>query len=153
MPDSKGLKVALDLATTRRDAAARALAQVRQQWLAAQIQLDQLESYAQESLARWTVQSALCTPELMRHHYQFMDRLGHAITLQTHMLREHGQSVEHHAVTLREAEARVESLRQLIDARQQDAQRLAARRDQKVSDEQASMLYRRHAGGRMGGVL
>ena len=63
MSAMSGLQVAVDLALGKRDAAAQLLAQARQTWIAAQLQLDQLENYAQETTARWSKQLASCTPE------------------------------------------------------------------------------------------
>ncbi|KPU93912.1 hypothetical protein APR50_38260 [Variovorax paradoxus] len=139
-----GLEIAADMARDRRDAAVQVLAQARQKWLAGQVQLDQLESYAQECTARWATRSLNCTPELMRHHYQFMERLDHAIALQTGIVRELGQGVERAAVPVREAEARLESLRQLVQARERELQLQADRRAQKQTDEQAALQHRRH---------
>lgn len=144
---SGGLQIAVDMARDRRDVAVQWLAQARQKWLAAQVQMEQLQSYAQECTARWAERSQHCTPELMRHHYQFMARLDHAIALQTGIVRELGQGVERAALPVREAEARLESLQQLLRAREREAQRLAGRREQKQSDELAALLHRRRVGG------
>jgi flagellar protein FliJ len=151
MSGLNGLQVALDLALGKRDAAAQVLAQVRQAWLAAQVQLDQLESYAQETTTRWGIAAARCTPELMRHHYQFMERLTHAIGLQTGIVTEHGRAVGRHAEALREAERKLEGLRQLHAARRREWQQLQDRRDQKLSDEHAAMQYCRTAASQSAG--
>ncbi|MBU1360257.1 MAG: flagellar export protein FliJ [Gammaproteobacteria bacterium] len=147
-----GLSVAVELAQTRRDAAAQVLAKARQQWISAQLQIDQLESYAQECTTRWAQQSLSCTPELMRHHYQFMARLDHAIGLQTGIVAEHGRNVEREAATLRVAELKLESLRQLMKQRERERQAELSRREQKMSDEQAAIQHRRRASAFSGGV-
>ncbi|MEO8248556.1 MAG: flagellar export protein FliJ [Burkholderiales bacterium] len=138
-----GLQVALELAQDRRDASAQVLAQARQGWLAAQVQLEQLESYAQESGARWSTRSGSCTPDLMRHHYQFMERLTHAIGLQTGMVAEQQRKVVREASVLREAEGRLESLRQLCFARERELKQALDRREQKQTDEYAALRHRR----------
>ena len=145
MTAMNGLQVAVDLAQGKRDAAAQLLAQARQTWIAAQVQLDQLENYAQETTARWGTQLASCTPELLRHHYQFMDRLSHAIGLQTGIVGEHARTVGLCAAALREAERKLESLRQLHAERERERRMTLARREQKQSDEQAALVYRRLA--------
>lgn len=137
------LQLAVDFSLDQRDAAAQRLAQARQVWIAAQMQLDQLETYANETTTRWTQQLTSCTPELMRHHYQFMDRLMHAINLQRGIVGEHEATLSRLAQTLRHAEARLESLRQLKAERVREHQMVLDRRDQKQSDEMASQQYRR----------
>lgn len=136
---NSGLQQALELAQARRDAAAQALASSRQAWLAGQVQLDQLKSYSQESGGRWSTRSGSCTPDLMRHHYQFMERLNHAISLQSRIIAEQGESIAREAAALREAEGRLESLRQLCLARRREWQRAQDLREQKLSDERATL--------------
>lgn len=145
MSGMNGLQVAADLAKARRDALAQLLAQARQQWIAAQMQLDQLESYAQECTTRWATQSLKCTPELMRHHYQFMERLTHAITLQRGAVADQFNAMARIAAALRDAEARLQSLRELVAIRQREQQQAQSRRDQKYVDEFASQQFRRRA--------
>ena len=79
-PKTDALAMAAQMAKARRDAVAQQLAVARQAWVAAQLQLDQLEGYAQETTARWGASEARHAPEIMRHHYQFMERLDHAIS-------------------------------------------------------------------------
>ncbi|VWX60300.1 Flagellar export protein FliJ [Burkholderiales bacterium 8X] len=153
MSGMNGLQIAADLALSQRDAAAQVLASARQTWLQAQVQLDQLESYAQECTNRWTVQSGSCTPELMRHHYAFMARLEHAIGLQLHIVGEHGQRVEREALKLRDAEVRLEGLRQLVASREREREQLLARREQKMTDEQAALQHRRRMSEGLGDRL
>ena len=152
MSNLSALQTAVSLATSERDAAAQRLAQARQGWLATQVQLDQLETYAQETMTRWQVQSARVTPEIMAHHYQFMERLTHAIGLQKSAVTQQVNQVTLMADRMRVAETRRESLVQLHAKREAEQRRLTDRREQKVSDEQAALQYRRLAGGVMGGL-
>lgn len=152
MSNLSALQTAVSLATRERDAAAQRLAQARQGWLAAQVQLDQLDSYAQETQARWTVQATRCAPEIMVHHYQFMERLTHAIGLQTGTVSQQAGMVALLADRLRVAEMRRESLLQLYAKRDSEQRRALDRREQKTSDEQAALQYRRLAGGVLGGL-
>lgn len=143
MAAMNGLDLALSQALERRDAAAQVVAHVRQIWVNGRVQLDQLESYALECTDRWAAQQTNCIPEIMRHHYQFMARLTHAIVMQTGIVGDALAGVERAAGALRENESRLESLRQLNATRLRDAQALQDRREQKQSDESASLQYRR----------
>ncbi len=143
MAAMNGLDLALSQALERRDAAALVVAQVRQVWVNGRVQLDQLESYALECTDRWAAQQSNCIPEIMRHHYQFMARLTHAIGLQNGIVAEQRRAVDRETALLREAEARLESLRQLNAARLRSLQQALDRREQRQSDEQAAMQYRR----------
>ena len=81
------LGVAIDVASRKRDAASQVLGQAQQRQIAAQNQLNQLETYANETESRWASQAQICAlPELMRHHYQFMERLNQAIQMQKQIL-------------------------------------------------------------------
>ena len=153
MSAMNGLELALSQARERRDTAARGVAQALQGWTAAKLQLDQLESYATECTDRWARQQANCMPEIMRHHYQFMARLTHAIGLQTGIVDDQGRAVERASVLSRAAEARLESLRQLHTARQRSEQLTLDRREQKQSDERAALQYRRLGEAPLGGVF
>jgi flagellar FliJ protein len=86
----------------------------------------------------------------MRHHYQFMARLAHAIGLQTGIVGDGVAAVERGNARLREAEARLESLRQLNAARLRHERIANDRREQKHADEGAALQYRRLADSRAG---
>ena len=76
----KSLALAIDLATSKRDQAGRVLVQLNRSHVFAQDQMTQLEVYAEETNAKWTTSAQIsATPELMRHHYQFMGRLYQAV--------------------------------------------------------------------------
>lgn len=152
MPSLTPLQTAISLATRERDAAAQRLAVARQGWLAAQVQLDQLQSYAGETEARWRLQALRCTPEIMGHHYQFMQRLSHAIGLQTGVVAQQAGAVALLADRLRVADTRREGLLQVHARREAEQRRALDRREQKASDEQAALQYRRLAAGSIGGA-
>ena len=151
MNRTNGLELALSQALDRRDAAARVVAQARQDWMAARAQLDQLETYAGECTDRWAAKQVGCMPEIMRHHYQFMARLTHAIVLQTGIVGEALAGIDRETGVLREAESRLESLRQLNETRLRGERQLQDRREQKQSDESASLQYRRMVESRLAG--
>ena len=152
MHSLNAFQTAVSLATRERDAAAQRLASARQSWLAAQVQLDQLQSYAGETEARWAQQALRCTPEIMGHHYQFMERLNHAIRLQTGVVAQQADAVKLVADRLRLAETRREGLLQVHAKRVAEQRRVLDRREQKASDERAALQYSRLGAGAIGGA-
>ena len=95
MTDVTSVQLATDVAERKRDAAGRELVLAQRAHRFAQDQLDQLETYAIETIARWTaVAQVSATPVLMRHHYQFMERLNQAIQMQKQILVEQNHWVE-----------------------------------------------------------
>lgn len=152
MAPSNGLDAARDLALRHRDDAAHQLAQARQAWAAAQLQLDQLQGYAQETDARWALGAGRTSaPEVMRHHYQFMQRLDHAIGLQAGAVDGQARSVEERARLLRDAETRLESLKQVLAQRDRQLAHQARRKEQKQVDEMAALQYRKNMSGQLAG--
>lgn len=152
MTTSNGLDAARDLALRQRDAAAAQLAAARQAWVAAQLQLDQLQGYAHETDARWSLAAGRTSaPEVMRHHYQFMQRLDHAIALQTGAVEGQARAMRERADALREAEGRLESLKQVLARREQQLAVRERRKEQKQVDETAALQYRKLMQGRWAG--
>jgi flagellar FliJ protein len=136
------LALAVEVASFKRDAASRALADTQQKYLAAQDQLAQLESYAAETESRWMAQAQTCAlPELMRHHYQFMERLAQAIQMQQGILADHARWVDQAKKQLTDAEIRVATLKQVCRHKQAEADRLLGRREQKQIDEFAALRF------------
>ena len=148
MPESNALSVAVEMALRQRDDARRSLQDARSASQAAQAQLDQLEGYARETQNRWGMRpNAAVQPEVMYHHYQFMDRLGHAAGLQTGVVGQHAERVGAAERTLLEAELRLASLKKLVEKRQRDALQAQMRREQKQTDERAALQYRQSFNG------
>ena len=84
MSSLNALNVAIEAAERKRDAARTAMQERQRAQQAAQAQMDQLQGYVGEMQARWGAQEGLAVqPEVMHHQYQFMERLQHAIGLQT----------------------------------------------------------------------
>lgn len=134
------LHVAVGLAERRRDAARKALRDQQRAQQAAQDQLAQLQGYAGETEGRWGLhENVQRTPEVLRHHYQFMARLEHAIGLQQQVLVQQGERVEKARQGLLEAELRLGSLRKVVQLREQDIARQQQRREQKETDERAAL--------------
>lgn len=143
MSSLSSLAVAVDVATRQRDNARRALQSVLAAREAASAQLEQLQDYARETEARWGMRAdAQMKPEVMYHHYQFMGRLGHAAGLQTTVVGDHEDRVAMARRALLQAELRLASLSKVVQKRQSDIELKNARRDQKQTDERASLQYR-----------
>ena len=142
------LMVAIELATRKRDEARQLLRQRQQSLAAAQEQMQQLQSYQAEMQQRWGAhEGAQLKPEVMYHHYQFMGRLDHAIGLQTGVVSGQDVRVDKARQALLEAELRLASLRKVVEKRQQDHERQQMRREQKQTDERASIQVRNAING------
>lgn len=144
--------LAIDLATRKRDQASQNMAQVHSAHLFAQEQMTQLQTYATETESRWTAAAqASTTPELMQHHYQFMDRLHQAIGLQKEALENTGRTVDAAKRLVLEAEFRRVSLQQVLKKKQVAIAITQSRREQKQTDEFAAVRTRQPTGGNLSG--
>lgn len=144
MATSDALIVAVDVAERKRDAARRALQDALEAQRAAQAQLDQLTGYAGETQNRWGARAgAAVQPEVMHHHYHFMDRLQHAVGLQNEVLGQHGARIDAARAALLQAELRLTSLRTVVERRQHETAQRQVRREQKQTDEWAAIQYRK----------
>jgi flagellar FliJ protein len=143
----KSFLLAIDLATRQRDQASQAVMNVQKAQLFAQQQMGQLQTYASETEARWLAAAQVrTTPELMQHHYQFMDRLNHAIGLQESALENAARKTEAAKRLALEAEFRLVNLKLVLKKKQADMNVLQSRREQKQMDEFAAMQTRQTAG-------
>lgn len=143
MSNLNALSVAIEAATRKRDEARTALQGALAAQQAANAQLHQLEDYARETQERWGVKAdATIKPEVMYHHYHFMDRLGHASGIQSGVVGEQAGRVQAAQRALLQAEIRLASLRKVIDKRRHDLESQQTRRDQKQTDERAALQYR-----------
>jgi len=147
MSTMKSIMLAIDGAIRARDQAASNLAKIQLTVGSAQGQLDQLENYASDTECRWSDSSARhTTTELMRHHYQFLDRL-HGV-IQSLM-----SQVDEARTTLLRLELRLAGLKKL-EAKQRVSQNaLNSRREQIQMDEFAALQHakltvQRQTGGR-----
>ena len=142
------MNIAIEAAERKRDAARTALQERQRAQQAAQAQMDQLHGYAQEMQERWGAQEGLAVqPEVMHHQYQFMERLQHAIGLQTRVVSDQNIRLDASRQALLAAELRVSSLQKVVQARQRDLALTQMRREQKETDERASMaFFRRNFG-------
>lgn len=141
-----GLQVAIDLATRQRDDAGLALAQIVRRFDHARQQLEQLQSYAADTAARWSVTSqASATPQIIGHYYQFMERLDQTITMQQGAIEDVQRQREAARQVLLEAEVRKAGLGRLLEKRRSELARIQSQREQRQSDELAAQMHRRKA--------
>jgi flagellar FliJ protein len=140
------LIVAVEIASRKRDEARHLLQEAQAVQKAAQAQLHQLQDYARETEQRWGVRAdTQVQPEVMYHHYQFMDRLGHAAGLQTGVVEDQAARVENAQRALMDAERRLASLRKVVEQRRRELELAQARTEQKQTDERAAMQFSRRA--------
>jgi len=140
------LHLAIEVATRKRDIAGQALARAQQQEIAARQQLEQLEQYGRETDARWAAQGQVCVlPELMHHHHQFMGRLDQAIGVQRGAVADQERWVERARQALVQADLRVATLQQVLRRKQDEADLVRQRREQRQMDEIAAVRFARTA--------
>lgn len=141
-----GLQLAIDLAVRQRDACAQGLALAQQQTQHGQQQLQQLQSYAQDTDARWTQgqPAAGLSAELVRHHYQFVERLQHAIGMQDGVMANLVRQELQCRQALAQAEMRLAGLKQVLDRRLQQRLAVEQRREQARMDEMAALMHARN---------
>lgn len=131
--------LAIEVATRKRDQAMQDLMHAQSTLAYAQGQMEQLETYGIETESRWlNAAQTSTTPELMRHHYQFMDRLTHAIGLQQVVLVNALEKTNDAKKLVLEAEFRLTSLKQVLKKKQASLAVCQNRREQKQTDEFAS---------------
>lgn len=142
----RSFDLAIELATKRRDEAARKLAGVQRTHAHAEVQLRQLTDYVAETDARIVHKvGRTLSMEVLRHHYQFMGRLQDAIRLQTEAVRGAQKNIEGARAELAKAETAVMGLVKVRDARLAEMRLVQGRREQAMSDELATQLHIRHA--------
>ena len=142
MSSLNALMVAIEMATRKRDDARQALRERQQSHAAAQAQMDQLQSYMQEMQQRWGAHEGMeFKPEVMLHQRQFMQRLQHALDLQTKVMRDQGLRLQAARHALMTTELRLSSLEKVVQMRRRDMALAQQRRDQKQTDERAALQF------------
>ena len=143
MSSLNALSVAVEVASRKRDDARKVLQDTLAAEQAARAQLNQLEDYARETESRWGMKAdTTMQPEVMYHHYQFMNRLGHAASIQNGVVGDQSARVQAAQRALLDAELRLASLRKVVEKRRNDLALQQQRRDQKQTDERAALQYR-----------
>ncbi|MBD3894206.1 flagellar export protein FliJ [Hydrogenophaga sp.] len=140
------LKKVVELAEKRRDEALAALTRVQRELQAAQEQMKQLQSYADEAVQRWAVRSSVgVDTTLLHHHSAFMQRIEHAMDFQHGVLSNRQGLVERAQQQVQAAERDVAGLRKYTERQLQALLQLAQRQEQKDSDELALAIHLRQS--------
>jgi flagellar FliJ protein len=136
------IELAITVASRRRDALAKEYAQAIRNLDFGKDQLAQLEGYAEDTDARWIGShlSAL-SGELVRHHYQFVERLQQAVQMQNNAIGTLEGQREAARQALLQAEFRLAGLQQVLDRRQAAVQLAHDRREQRATDEFAAQRH------------
>lgn len=146
MPKFRALELAIEQATQQRDAMARKHAQAQRTIQHARGQLDQLQVYSSDTDARWVDGRAVSlSAELIKHHYQFMDRLQNAVRLQHDVIANLESQLGAAHQLLLHAEFRLAGLKQVIQSRRAALGLVERRREQRVTDEFAAQRHTRRA--------
>jgi flagellar FliJ protein len=146
MSKFRALELAIEQATQQRDARARSHAQVVQTLQHAREQLAQLSNYSNDTDARWIGGHAVnLSVELVKHHYQFMERLQSAVTMQQGVIA--GQEAQSQAAhqALLQAEYRLAGFKQVLKTRRAALAVVQQRREQRVTDEFAATRHAQSA--------
>jgi flagellar FliJ protein len=136
------IELAITLATRQRDALAQKHAQAQRNGAFARAQLAQLQGYAQETDARWVAaQASPRSAELVRHHYQFADRLLQAGQMQEGVIANLDRQQAHAHQLLLQAEFKLAGLQQVLKSRQALLRRAQQRNEQRANDEFAALRH------------
>jgi flagellar FliJ protein len=142
MSSLNALMIAIEMAVRKRDEARQALRERQRACDAAKSQMEQLDNYASEMQQRWGAsEGAAMKPEVMFHHRQFMERLQHAMDLQTKVVADQAIRLEASQKGLMAAELRLSSLNKVVETRRRDIALAQMRREQKQTDERAALQF------------
>jgi len=139
---SRGIELAIELATRQRDELAKAHAQAIRNVAFGRDQMGNLESYARDTDAKWLgAAHTAISAGILQLHFQFMERLQQAIAMQTgvidNLLRQ--QATAHDA--LLQAEFRLAGLNKVLQTRQAAVQLRRQRTEQRHTDEFAALRH------------
>ena len=136
------LQALLQRSESERDAALAQLRQAEGLVAQAQAQAQHLCDYRGEYDQRWQTRFRESgTPELLHCHRGFGQRLDHAIAVQTGQADQLANRVQRARDQLLARELRVAGVRKLIARRQAELHKIAARRDQRSTDEAAQRSH------------
>lgn len=144
MSNLRSVRLAIELATRQRDQLAKNHAGALRNVDFAKGQLSQLTSYASDIDNRWLGgATGALSVELVRHHYQFVDRLQTAIAMQDGVVANFLQHADTAHKALLQAEFRLSGLGQVLKARETALDSVHRRREQAETDEFASQRFLR----------
>jgi flagellar FliJ protein len=142
MSKFRALELAIVQATQQRDARARTHAQAQQSLHHAQEQLTQLQNYSNDTDARWIGGHAVnLSVELIKHHYQFMERLQSAVALQQGVIVGQESQLQAAQQALLQAEFRLAGFKQVLKTRRAALAVQQQRREQRITDEFAATRH------------
>lgn len=142
MSKFRAIQLAIDLATRARDALAQKHAQAVRNLDFARGQMDQLKGYVGETDQRLMSHGSVSlAPELIRHHYQFMERLQQAVTMQEGVIANLERQLDMAHKALLQAEFKLAGLQQVLKQRRASLQAKEDRREQRVTDEFAAVRH------------
>jgi len=135
----KSIVLALQLAKIKRDGLVSQLNRSKKSLLSAQDQMVQLSTYADETHSKWLLASQVgVSPEIMRHHNQFMARLQEAIALQQTVIVNADTEFQRSHKNFMAAELRLASLELMQKKLQSGLDVIQMRQEQKQTDEFAA---------------
>lgn len=134
--DTANLTMLIDMARSARDAAAARHSEVRQALQQARAQADTLRGYAREYERRaQNTLSAGIDLAAQNNQRAFLAKLARAVETQDAEVRRREDQLAAADVELLQARQKLMSLEKLLERQQRLAQRVAARREQKATDE------------------
>ena len=149
-----GIALAVEHARRQRDALAEAHVTAQRRLSDAQLQLEQLQSYARDTDTRWIGSPVGAhSAEVLRHYYQFGDRLQQAIHMQNGVIAGLQNAVSDAHAALLQGEFRLAAIQKLYANRLQQVQKMKSRREQVQFDELATMQFLRNRRTQNSGVL
>lgn len=143
MSESRPLVLAADMARRQRDEVAQLVAQRQAQRQGAVMQLEQLQAYVQETENKWIGRGQATDAAVLHHHYQFIEKLDHAMAYQRRVIQTHDAQIVQAQSALVAAEHKLKRLTHVLDARQAVIDQRQARQEQKQMDAMASMMMLR----------
>lgn len=146
MSSQAALTLAIGVAQRQRDAMRMQLHDAQLAVRAAREQLSQLQGYATQTENRMVHPGAnWASMEMARHHFQFMQRLHHAMGLQTHAIERAVRLEEDARHQLAQAQTRLKALETLLQQRLQQLRARMQRREQATTDEIALQAFVRRS--------
>ena len=147
---TQSLHTLLEHAELQRDESMASLLQAEDTAARLREQSAQLHVYRDEYRARHpALGGRAASIDLLRTHQAFMQRLDQALSQLRGQIEQAEERAQRLRVELLARETRVASVRKLIERRGQEAHRVAARQEQRRSDDAAPAPQWRGAAGRM----
>lgn len=139
-----GIALAVEHAQRQRDRLAEAHANTQRTLADAHVQLEQLQTYARDTDARWIGASGSAySAEVLHHYYQFGGRLQQAIQMQNGVIAGLINAVAEAHAALLQGEFRLAAIQKLYSTRLHQIQQMKNRREQIQFDELATMQFLR----------